>query len=185
MMYNRNEDKFPKMIERRAIYESDWISLYSDKVEMPDGQVIPAYHRLHYSHESVSCVIVNENDEILLIQSKRYTTGHLEWEIPAGRIEQGESAEEAARRECLEETGCTVKELTFLCKQNPSNGMSDLTIHVFGAKVDTETMEFDKNEVSRKQWLPLNRVMELLRDNEIRCGVSMLSLLYAIQFYIK
>lgn len=33
----------------------------------------------------------------LLIQSKRYTVMRLEWEIPAGRIEDGESKEDAAR----------------------------------------------------------------------------------------
>lgn len=45
----------------------------------------------------------NEKEEVLLIRSKRYTVMRLEWEIPAGRMEDGESKEEAARRECLEE----------------------------------------------------------------------------------
>ncbi|SDB68974.1 NUDIX domain-containing protein [Butyrivibrio sp. INlla16] len=47
----------------------------------------------------------------------------LEWEIPAGKIEEGESPEEAARRECIEETGCSLKDVSFLCSQNPANGM--------------------------------------------------------------
>ncbi|MBQ9588620.1 MAG: NUDIX domain-containing protein [Butyrivibrio sp.] len=39
--------------------------------------------------------------------------------------------EEAVRREVMEETGCTVKALKFLCSQNPSNGMSDQVMYVF------------------------------------------------------
>lgn len=179
-----NSEKFPKMLKRNVIYESDWVSLYSDEVEMPDGSIIPAYHKLHYPHESVSCVIVNENDEILMIQSKRYTTNRLEWEVPAGRIEKNESPEEAARRECFEETGCTLKDLTFLCSQNPSNGMSDLVIHVFVATVVAEIMEFDENEVSQKQWVKKRKVVDMLKNNEIHCGVSMTSLLYVLQFYM-
>lgn len=174
----------PERLDRKIVYESDWVSLYLDKVKMPDGQILDTYHKLHYPHESVSVVIVNERDEILMIQSKRYVTSRLEWEIPAGRIENTESPENAARRECLEETGCTLKDLTYLCCHNPNNGMSDLKLHVFGAKVDTESSEMDENEVCAKRWLAKDQVMNMLRNNEIQCGVSMLAILYAIQFYL-
>lgn len=175
---------FPERLARKVIYESDWVSLYADKVKMPNGYIIDTYHKLHYPHESVSVVIVNEKEEILMIQSKRYVTERLEWEIPAGRIEKDESPADAAVRECLEETGCTIKDLTFLCCHNPSNGMSDLKLHVFGAKVKTETVVIDENEVNAKSWIPKDRVLEMLRENQTHCGVSMLALLYAIQFYI-
>lgn len=124
-------------------------------------------------------MIINDREEILLIQSKRYVTSRLEWEIPAGRIEYNETPEEAAKRECLEETGCTLKDLTYLCCQNPSNGMSDLKIHVFGAKVEKENSEFDENEVQEKKWVHKDKVRDMIRTNEIQCGVSMLALLYA------
>lgn len=72
------------MLDRKVIYESDWVSLYSDKVRMLDGRIFNTYHKLHYPHESVCIVIVNEKNE---------------------------KPEEVARRECLEETGCTLKDL--------------------------------------------------------------------------
>ncbi len=175
---------FPEMLDRTVIYESDWVSLYSDKVQMPDGRILDPYHKLHYPHESVSVVIINEKDEILMIQAKRYVTSRLEWEVPAGRIEKNESPEKAARRECLEETGCTLKDLTYLCCHNPSNGMSDLKLHVFGARVDTEISQIDENEVNAKRWIPKDKVLDMLKENETQCGISMLALLYAIQFYI-
>ena len=176
-------DKFPRQIGREIIYESDWICLYADQVEMPDGHILGTYHKLHYPHESACVVIVNDQDQILLIQSKRYVTSRLEWEIPAGRIEANETPEEAARRECIEETGCTLKDLTYLCCQNPSNGMSDLKMHVFGARVENEVSTFDENEVRNKKWIPKDEVLNMLRNNEIQCGVSMLALLFTFQFY--
>lgn len=84
---------------------------YSDKVKLSNGYIIEKYHQIHYPHEAISIVVFNENDEVLLIQSKRYIVMRLEWEVPAGSVEEGESKEEAVRRECLEETGCTVKDL--------------------------------------------------------------------------
>ena len=105
-----------------------------------------------------------------MIQSKRYTVMRLEWEITAGRIEDGELKEGAARRECVEETGCTVKDLKFLCTQNPANGMSACICHDFAARVDTESMNFDENEVKMKKWAS-------------RDGVSILALFFAFEFY--
>lgn len=177
-----DHDIMPLMLERKVIYESDWVALYSDKVKMPDGRVFDSYHKLHYPHESISVVIVNEKKEVLMIQSKRYITSRLEWEIPAGRIEGNETPEDAAKRECLEETGCILKDLTYLCCYNPNNGMSDLKMHLFVAKAETETADIDENEVNAKKWVPIEEVLEILKENKSQCGVSMLGLLYAIQF---
>lgn len=172
----------PVMLERKVIYEGDWVALCADKVKMPDGRIIKSYHKLHYPHESISVVIINERDEIMMIQSKRYVTSRLEWEIPAGRIEENETPEDAAKRECLEETGCILKDLNYLCCYNPSNGMSDLKIHLFMARVETETSDIDENEVNAKQWVPKEEVLEILKNNRSQCGISMLGLLYTIQF---
>lgn len=65
-------------------------------------------------------------------------------------MEEGETPEEAARRECLEETGCILKDLKCLCCYNPNNGMSDLKVYLFMARVETETADIDKNEVNAK-----------------------------------
>lgn len=179
-----SKDIMPMLLEQNLIYESDWIVLYADKVKMPDGSVINPYHKLHYPYEAVSVVVFNEQNEILMIQSKRYITSRLEWEISAGRIEEGETPENAARRECLEETGCSLNDLTYCCVYNPSNGMSDFKIHLFVAKVETEIADMDENEVNSKQWISKEQVLEMLKENKTQCGVSMLGLLYAIQFYL-
>lgn len=173
----------PERLARTVIYESDFVCLYADKVRLSNGYIIEKYHQIHYPKEAVCVVILNERDEVLLIQNKRYTIGRLEWEIPAGKIEPGESMEAAARRECMEETGCTLKDLRYLCSQNPANGMSDCVCHCFAARVDTETAAFDTSEVASKKWLPRQTVLDMLKNNETRDGVSMLGLLYAFQFY--
>lgn len=57
-------------------------------------------------------------------------------------------------------------------------------MHVFGSRVEKETGLFDENEVRSKKWVPKEKVLEMLKANEIQCGVSMLALLYAIKFYM-
>lgn len=175
--------ELPERLDRDVIYESDYVCLYADKVKLPNGSVIDKYHQIHYPHEAVSIVVFNEDGDILLIQSKRYTVMRLEWEIPAGRIENGETKEDAARRECMEETGCTVKDFKFLCTHNPSNGMSDCVCHVFAAKVSTESMNIDENEVKQKKWVSKDMVLDMLKNNKTKDGVSILALLFALEFY--
>ena len=77
-------EQMPERIERTTIYESDHVCLYADKVRFPSGYIIEKYHQIHYPKEAVAVVIFNEEDDILFIHNRRYTVGHLEWEIPAG-----------------------------------------------------------------------------------------------------
>ena len=71
-----------------------------------------------------------------------------------------------------------------MCSQNPGNGISDILIHFYIAKVDKESDFFDLNEVKDKQWVSKNEVLAVLQNNRTRCGVSMFALLYAVQFYL-
>ncbi len=53
----------------------------------------------------------------------------------------------------------------------------------FAARVNTESMDFDENEVKRKKWVSREIVLEMLKNNETRDGVSILALLFALEFY--
>lgn len=61
--------------------------------------------------------------------------------------------------------------------------MSDCICHVFAARVDTESMNFDENEVKSKKWVSKDNVLEMLRNNGTKDGVSILALLFAFEFY--
>lgn len=180
----KNADGMPQCMERTVIYESEYVCLYTDRVCLPSGNIIEKYHQIHYPHESVVIVLFNEKNDILFIQNRRYTVGHLEWEIPAGRVETGENIEDAAKREAREETGCELQELKYLCSQNPSNGMSDAVVHVFAARVSVENVIQDTDEVNEKRWFSEKEYMHLLRTNGTKDGVSMLAVLFALRFYI-
>jgi ADP-ribose pyrophosphatase len=176
-------NQMPQRLERTVIYESDYVCLYADKVRLPSGNIIEKYHQIHYPKEAVVVVIFNRNRDILFIHNRRYTIGQLEWEIPAGKMDPGETPEITARREAREETGCELLDLTYLCSQNPANGMSDALVHVFAATVDTESDILDTDEISEKRWFSEVEYLELLRTNGTKDGVSMLAILYALHFY--
>jgi ADP-ribose pyrophosphatase len=80
-------------------------------------------------------------DEVVLIEQFRIGALHDPegaWltEIVAGIIGDGESVEEVARRESMEESGCRVSELIRICNYYPSPGACSETIELFCGKVD-------------------------------------------------
>ena len=74
-------------------------------------------------------IVLNNQGDILLEYAYRYHTGKDGWEIPAGRIEDGESVIEAVNRETLEETGYQTRDHEIIYTYNPSNGSSNQIFH--------------------------------------------------------
>ncbi|CAK0750468.1 ADP-ribose phosphohydrolase [Azospirillaceae bacterium] len=80
-------------------------------------------------------------DQVVLIEQFRigaYTAGGPAWltEVVAGIIEPDETPEGVARREVIEETGCTALDLLPVNRYLVSPGGSSETIHLFCARVD-------------------------------------------------
>jgi len=78
---------------------------------MPSGKIIGKYHQLDYPKDSVVVLLLNSKNEICFIKSLRYTTKKIEWELPAGAVEEDEDVLGAAEREVAEETGLKTKAL--------------------------------------------------------------------------
>jgi len=170
----------PEKLSREVIYECEWISLYADKVRFPDGYILDKYHFAHFDFDSVGIVVLNDKGEVLLIKSNRYITQSEEWEIPAGRVDKGESLRDAAVRETMEETGYTISEPQPVYKYNPSNGSSDQVFTIFKAVALEKEGQFDSNEVAEIAWVSKEKITEMLKQNEIRCGFSLTGLMMVL-----
>jgi len=172
----------PEKLSREIIYECEWVSLYADKVRFPDGSILDKYHIVHFDFESVGVVVQNDIDEVLLIKANRYITQSEEWEIPAGRVDDGELALDAAVREVLEETGYEINNPELVYKYNPSNGSTDQVFLIYKATAGKKVGQFDINEVSETKWVSKEKITEMLKKNEINCGYSLTGLLLVLFF---
>ena len=169
----------PKRLNRKKVYESKWINLYTDKVLMPSGKIIEKYHFLDYPNDSVVVLLTNNKNEICFVKSLRYTTQQIQWELPAGGIDKGEDILKAAEREVLEETGFKTKSLKLHYSFNPSNGMSNQTTHIVIGEVDDSVqVSFDTDEVNEVYWLSVSKVEELIENKEISDGISLIAILF-------
>ena len=170
----------PKRLGRETVYESEWVSLYLDKVQFSENHIINKMHYIHYDKEAVGIVVLNEKNEVLLIKAHRYFTQSEEWEIPAGGIDKDESSFDAAIRETMEETGYSIKSPEYIYRFNPSNGSSNQVFHIYKAYADVKVNDFDLNEVSEIKWVSKNEIFSMIKSNEINCGFSLIGLLLVL-----
>jgi 8-oxo-dGTP pyrophosphatase MutT (NUDIX family) len=164
----------------RSIYDSDWMRLVLVDVEIPGVDRFD-HHVVRYPRPASGTVVHDPDRGVLLLWRHRFITDTWGWEIPAGRIEAGETPEQAAARETLEETGWRSGPLTPIGSYAPSNGSSDQIFHVFAADGATHVGEpTDVSESERIAWVPVDEVRRLVADGGITDGLSLTSLLWAL-----
>ena len=82
----------------RALYESEWVRLALVDVEIP-GEARFEHHVVRMPNQASGTVVHDPDRGVLLLWRHRFITDTWGWEIPAGRIDDGETPEEAAARE--------------------------------------------------------------------------------------
>jgi 8-oxo-dGTP pyrophosphatase MutT (NUDIX family) len=107
-----------------------WMSLRADRCETASGIVIAPYY-VQEPADWVQIVAFDALDRILLTRQYRHGAGLISTEIPCGAIERGETPDQAAARELLEETGCTAQTLQPLPALSPNPARYSNRIHAF------------------------------------------------------
>jgi 8-oxo-dGTP pyrophosphatase MutT (NUDIX family) len=169
-----------RVLGRRTIHQSEWVSLHQDDVQLPDGTVIPQHHVVDYPRPAVGVVPIRADGAILLVEHYRFIVDRTHWEVPAGRVDAGESDAVAAARELHEECGAAAKRYTKLGQYHPANGSSNQTFYVYiGHDVDVIAPISDTNEIMSIRWFKPAEIWQLIGHNEIRDGLTLTAFLWA------
>lgn len=122
------------------VYKDRYWIWANDPVLFPSGQ-LGVYGRI-ISRSSLKgkagCALLArfKDGKIALNCNFRHATRTWELEIPRGFVEEGESAEEGAKREVLEETGCIIGAPIFLGDMPPDTGQSNALVAIFTATIE-------------------------------------------------
>ncbi len=141
----------------RVIYDSEWIRLALADVELPSGKRFE-HHVVRMPYVAAGTVVDDPDRGVLLLWRHRFTTDTWGWEIPGGRVDEGETPAEAATRETVEEAGWRPGPLTLMTAYYPHNGISDMTFHLFAATSAVYVGEpTESDEAERVEWLGVAR----------------------------
>jgi 8-oxo-dGDP phosphatase len=166
----------------RSVYESPWVSLRLVDVEIP-GQERFDHHVVRMPHRASGTIVHDPDRGVLLLWRHRFITDTWGWELPAGRIDEGETPEQGAARECLEETGWRPGPLEPLFTYEPMNGVCDQFFHVFLAAGATYVGEpTEPAESERVEWVDVATVRAEIVAGRVNEGMGLTGLLWALTF---
>jgi len=173
-------------IGSRRVYTGKVISLDVDTVRFPDGSIGELEMIRHPGASAIVPFLSDpggEDPQVLMIRQYRYAADGYLYEIPAGRLDQGESPRDCAVRELKEETGCTAERFDHLLTMYTTPGFTNEKIHLFMATglVAGET-KHEADEFLDLHPIRLSRALEMVEAGGIQDAKTVLGLLFAAGF---
>lgn len=172
-------------ISSRRVYTGRVVSLDVDSVRFPNGSEGDLEMIRHSGASAIVPLLESPHGEasVILIRQYRYAADGFVYEVPAGRLDEGETPDACAYRELKEETGYTAKTMTLLTTIFTTPGFTDERIHLFlatGLIAGEPSLESD--EVLNIHPVPIREALEMIRSGAIQDGKTISALLFAARF---
>jgi ADP-ribose pyrophosphatase len=124
---------------------------------------------------SAVMMAVDEKGRILLVRQYRLPAERYLWELPAGRLDPGETPLQAAKRELKEETGCSARKWTNLTSfwVSPGYVQERMTIYRAEDLTEAEATPMDDERIETK-WFTRKEVDSMIRSGKIQDAKTMI-----------
>ncbi len=182
-----------RVLSSRISYRGPVFSVATDEVEEPGG--VRARRDVVRHSGSIVVLVVDDlanghperayreaEPRILLERQYRHAAQSMMWELPAGRIDDGETALTAAKRELLEETGYRARQWKRIMHFYVSPGFLDETMTVYlarGLRAGEAQPETDEKIATR--FFPLSEAVRMVLSGRIRDAKTISGILWLAQ----
>jgi len=158
----------PEVLGRTRAFDGRVFDDDREEVRLPHGRTVTVDVVRH--PKSVVLIPVPETGHVVLIRQYRHAVNQWLWELPAGSVDDGETPEQAARRECHEEIGQVPQTIVRLAAMFPTPGYCDEEMIFFrlsGLSEPTETAAVDEDEDIEARTFSIRDAREMARRGEI------------------
>lgn len=171
-----------KTIRSERMYEGKIINLKVDEVKLPNGKT--SKRELIEHPGAVAILAFTPDNKIIMVEQYRKALERSIIEVPAGKLEKGESPETTAMRELEEETGYSADSLELIQSFSTSPGFADEVVHLFfaeGLKKSESGAVTDDDEFVELLEVTVEEAEEMMRDNRIYDAKTAFAVLWAKQ----
>jgi ADP-ribose pyrophosphatase len=174
------------LISTKRLHTGRIVNLDIDTVRFPDGSTGALEMMRHPGASAVVPLldpVTDADPRVLLIRQFRHAADDFIWEVPAGRLDPGETPEACAARELEEEAGMVAERMERLTTIFTTPGFTDERIHLYlatGLTPGAQAREADEfMEIDVKRW---SEAMEMVQGGRIVDGKTLVSLLFVQSF---
>jgi len=174
-------DLLEEGLASEQLLDGHLLKVYADTVRLPDGG---QGRREWIRHPGAVAVIAHrlELDTVVLVRQFRYPIRRAVWELPAGKLDPGESVEACGRRELQEETGWRAGELREALPFLPCIGYSNEVIHIlFTQDLSTGEAALDHGEFLQVREFTVAELRGMLAAGEIEDAKTLIGLYWLFQ----
>jgi ADP-ribose pyrophosphatase len=165
------------VVSHREIYRGNIIALHVDEIMQKSGKTTIREVVLHPG--GVTAVPLLDDGRILLIRQFRYPIGKYILELPAGKLDTGQSPEDTIARELEEEIGHRPGTLKYETTFYTTPGISDEAIHYFIARDLTPCAQrLEEGEHITVEAYSIDECLEKIKSGEINDGKTILGILW-------
>ncbi len=172
-----------RVISSRVVYHGPAFRVTADEVLEPSG-VRTRRDIVHHSGSAVILAIEEGKSEprVLLEHQYRHAARQMLWELPAGRIDEGENNLAAAKRELLEETGYTASRWRRILHFYASPGFLAEAMNLYFARgLRPGPAQPEADEVIHVRMVPLSAALRMVMRGTIKDGKTIAGILWLSQ----
>jgi ADP-ribose pyrophosphatase len=155
-------------LSSEIVFKGKVFDIERARVRLPHGR--ESVQEIVRHSKSAVLIPVPEPGHVILIRQYRYSLNAWMWELPAGSADEGETPEQAARRECHEEIGKVPATIVRLAAVYPTPGYCDeemVFFRVSNLEDPDEEAEVDEDEDIQVKVFELREAREMVRRGEI------------------
>lgn len=182
-MPKRSKQASARVLKSRVVFRGPVFHVTSEEIEEPGGVRVRRDMIRHPG--SVVILVVDDSGReprVLLERQFRYAAKQRLWELPAGRIDEGESELAAAKRELREETGFRARKWSRAMFFWASPGFLDETMAIYLARdLVAGKAEPEDDEVIAKRFFPLPSAVRMVVNGTIRDAKTIAAVLWLNQ----
>jgi ADP-ribose pyrophosphatase len=183
-MLQNAPDNWRIIDSEKKVYSNEYIELYEDLLSI--NGIKKVYIRGKRKNYSTVVPFLSDN-EILIIKSYRHLVDSVQFEIPSGYIEDGETPMDAAIREFNEETGYNTNNILFVGEYTLDYSMFEQKGYIYAAYDLVKNNEQDLGimEYIKIDKLTINQLKEMLLNGKILNAASIVALYRSLDFHEK
>jgi ADP-ribose pyrophosphatase len=163
-----------KITESKEVYNCKLFRVTEDKaVDQKSGFEIKRSVVRHAG--SAVMMAMDDKKRILLVRQYRLPAEDYMWELPAGKVDDGEKPMQAAKRELAEETGYKARKWTKLVSffASPGYVQERMTIFLATDLIKGEATPMDDEQIETR-WFKRKEVAQMIRDGKIQDGKTII-----------